>query len=1036
MLLIKRDGINILCFTAVTALSLPALRWYTRHCDFMSISQSIEDSGGYTEDFYSVTENKYYTEGEVGCLFRNKSERDFSIITFNIESLPKHFDEFEHTLDKMKTNIDIIGVTETKITDKVNSYYHPNLKGYKFYHSRSSTTHGSAGVFIHKSLNVNKRNDLDISIPGMFETVWLDIESSGEAKKCVIGIIYRHPGITEIPFFQRKLEKTLSSLNRSDTKYYLVGDFNVAVQDIDVQPNIEAFINMMFSNFCVNMINKPTRFPRGDQIARPSILDHFYTNHTESIREIGIMYNSITDHRPVFAIIGEKLNRKNKKDDIYVRDYKNFNREAFNRSLSNFTYNSYDNLDTKVAKLQSFIVKCIDTHIPLKKLSLKEKRFYSKPWISSGIKTSINRRNRLCKLSRINCPNQRERRRSFNKYKKKLEKIMFVAKSKFYRKKIEKCKANCKALWKVINEITSRKKKVQTFMKKLKLPDGRIIIDPTMIVNELNSFFVNVGPNLASKISESSKSFNSYLRNGPSESFVLFPTDVMETFKTINSFSFSNTEDPNKITPKIFKLGAEGLAPILSPLVNECFAKGYFPNSLKTAKVITIFKEGETDDPGNYRPISITSTISKLIEKLVKKRLLKFLHKHDILSIYQYGYRTNHSTSHAMLNVSENILDNIDKGKNTISIFLDLSKGFDCVNHKILLEKLKFYGIRGLALDFFKSYLTDRQQYTVVNGTMSCLQTILCGVPQGSVLGPLLFLIYTNDICHATNFLICLFADDTCLQISHSNLQRLATICNTELVKIDDWFRANLLTTNEKKASKYILTKSNSLVWRGDQQLINIKMGNTTLEQVDEMKYLGVYIDSALTWNSHINYLSKILSRSAGIFSKLRYYVDRATILKTYHSLFNSHLQYGILCWGATSAENINRIQVLQNKAIRNITKAPMFSRLDNHYLNLRLLKVQDLFKLEVIKFMHNHHNSISPDYFVNFFQKVNRSHAHSTRASNSEKYVIKACRTSKGQRSIKYSGPKFWNDLPNYLINLSKNKLKNDYKSYVFASY
>ena len=470
--------------------------------------------------------------------------------------------------------------------------------------------------------------------------------------------------------------------------------------------------------------------------------------------------------------------------------------------------------------------------------------------------------------------------------------------------------------------------------------------------------------------------------------------------------------------------------------MNECFAKGYFPNSLKTAKVITIFKEGETDDPGNYRPISITSTISKLIEKLVKKRLLKFLHKHDILSIYQYGYRTNHSTSHAMLNVSENILDNIDKGKNTISIFLDLSKGFDCVNHKILLEKLKFYGIRGLALDFFKSYLTDRQQYTVVNGKMSCLQTILCGVPQGSVLGPLLFLIYTNDICHATNFLICLFADDTCLQISHSNLQRLATICNTELVKIDDWFRANLLTTNEKKASKYILTKSNSLVWRGDQQLINIKMGNTTLEQVDEMKYLGVYIDSALTWNSHINYLSRILSRSAGIFSKLRYYVDRATILKTYHSLFNSHLQYGILCWGATSAENINRIQVLQNKAIRNITKAPMFSRLDNHYLNLRLLKVQDLFKLEVIKFMHNHHNSISPDYFVNFFQKVNRSHAHSTRASNSEKYVIKACRTSKGQRSIKYSGPKFWNDLPNYLINLSKNKLKNDYKSYVFASY
>jgi len=172
-------------------------------------------------------------------------------------------------------------------------------------------------------------------------------------------------------------------------------------------------------------------------------------------------------------------------------------------------------------------------------------------------------------------------------------------------------------------------------------------------------------------------------------------------------------------------------------------------------------------------------------------------------------------------------------------------------------------------------------------------------------------------------------------------------------------------------------------------------MGNTILEQVDEMTYLGVIIDKNLTWKSQTDNLCKKLSRSAGIFSKLRYFVDKTTLLKTYHTIFNSHLQYAILCWGATSSTNINRIQVLQNKAVRNITKAPIFTRLDFLYLNLRILKVQDLHKLEVIKFMHSHHHGLVPSFFSSFFQKVNRSHNRTTRNATSSNYTVKWCRTS-----------------------------------------
>ena len=555
---------------------------------FMSISQSFHESEGYAEDFFSISENKYYTEAEVGDIFRNKNEGDLATITFNIESLPLHFDELEYTLGKMESKIDIIGITETKISDVVNAHYHPNLEGYTFYDTQSSTTKGGAGVFIHNSLSITERTDLDFSIPGLFETVWLDIETSSAHKKVVVGIIYRHPGYTDIPFFTRELEKTLSLLNRSESKYYLCGDFNVALQNIDDKANIEFFVNMMYSNYCVNMINKPTRFPRGAQPGGPSILDHFYTNHTETVKEIGIMLNDITDHRPIFAIIGEKSRRKDIKGDIYVRDYSNFDINAYNVSLSQFSYCVTDNLDTKITKLQTHIAKCVNDHIPLKKLTNKDKRFLGKPWISKSIKVSIERRKKLYRLSQVNHPNQRTRITTYNKYKKKLEKILFLAKSKFYRKKIAECKANSKALWRVINQITSRKKKAKTTIEKLTLSGNKVVTDPSSIANELNSFFVNVGPNLASKLPRSTQHYKSYLRNSPVESFILLPTNSEEVLANIKTFSNSNSLDPHNISSKNVKLGAESLSPIFTPFINECFAEGYFPKSLKIAKVTTI----------------------------------------------------------------------------------------------------------------------------------------------------------------------------------------------------------------------------------------------------------------------------------------------------------------------------------------------------------------------------------------------------------------------------------------------------------------
>ena len=994
-------------------------------------------------DMLNTDENEYYSYAKLKNVISQNPEKALTIMSLNISSLPRHFNGLCTALNFLNFKPDIIGITETKITEKKNTYYQPYIKDYRYLPSPLSTSVcGSAGVFIKDSFDIDLRKDLDISVPGLFETVWFDINSNNNNrnKKITIGLVYRHPGVTDIPFFERRLEKNMSKLNCSNSNFYIFGDFNVNCLRYNEIPNIRSFVDMMHSNSAVNLVNKPTWYPIGAQRGRPSLLDHFYTNRVETVHNIGILANDISGSSGHFAVVAT-ISANAKKTKIqniypYIRSFRDFNLEDFNASLRDFQDNVGDNLDTRFEKLNAHILSCINKHIPLRKRTRKEMQFALKPWITYGLKKSILKRNRLFRLSHVSHPNRPTRVSKYNKYKKTLEKALFAAQCNYYSNKIIECQNRSKALWKVINEITRRKKKSNTFLRKLKMENGRLIENPAEIANALNEYFINVGPNLAEKLSPSNTTFESYLNenDSPNNSFYISATCPLEILDIINSFSASTCEDPVSISPKIFKMCATPLSVILAKMINQCFLNGHFPKSLKVAKVIPIFKDGDEGVLGNWRPISITPCISKVIERIVKKRLVSFLKKHEILSKYQFGYRALHSTTHAILNICDNIISNFDAKKHTVSIFLDLSKGFDCVNHQILLKKLYYYGIRGVALKFFESYLHERKQYTFVNGVRSNWLTVLCGVPQGSVLGPLLFLLYTNDLANSTNFSTNLFADDTCLSLSGNNLQELNRQCNVESGLVENWFRANKLTTNSKKASKFLLSRYNNI--RANRiSSFRIKMGNIELERVKSVKYLGVMLDEGVTWSEQIDFLATKLSRSAGIFSKLRYYLNTKVLIEMYHALFNSHLQYAILCWGSTTSTNLNRLQILQNRAIRNITKSPRFFRLNNHYLNLRILKVRDLYNLEVAKFMHGHFHQTLPVCFSSFF-KENDSHDHYTRSRSRRNYLAVNCRSARGQKSIKYHGPIIWNEIPTSCRNSSKYSFKKQYKEYIFSRF
>jgi hypothetical protein len=372
-----------------------------------------------------------------------------------------------------------------------------------------------------------------------------------------------------------------------------------------------------------------------------------------------------------------------------------------------------------------------------------------------------------------------------------------------------------------------------------------------------------------------------------------------------------------------------------------------------------------------------------------------------------------------------NITNSLEEKETTLSIFLDLSKAFDTINHDILLRKLAFYGIRGMALDWFKSYLTNRTQFVSYGGCSSTSKLIECGIPQGSVLGPLLFIIYTNDLPNCLNYAkTILFADDTTVYMSSKDEIKLFHNMNTDLTHLTDWFYANKLSLNASKTNylKFtnILYKNNAAHYNNH---LNIKLANQVIIEAKSTKFLGIQIDNKLKWDTHINYTKQKLTRSLYALNRLKHTLQRKSLKLLYYSFIYPYLNYGILLWGAAFNKYLTPLIRLQKKAVRIVSGANYNDSTKPIFINLEILKLEDIYKLEISKYVYRCILKLLPLSMQNIFTLASDTHNRITRQTTTLKLRVTKPRIITTKQCSTYMGPFIWNSLPNNLY-LNKNVL------------
>lgn len=883
-------------------------------------------------------------------------KKDLTIFSQNIRSIYSNFDDCILSLNSLTFNPDIIIMTECRLDP---GKHIPHLNNYSFYFTTCSLNQNDGVVVYIKNTLKHTVKEIKLIHASCLELETLDT---------IIFCIYRSPSNTNASAFIDSLCSHIETINTTNS-IVIAGDININIAPKQEERHQEYQNRIQYLNkLSVLGILAGHTIPTREN----SCLDHFMIKlNTKKLKaSIAVLGTTITDHFSTLLVIKKVKFCSNKKKNKIMIDYESALKHLEKQNISELLYSHDPNL------VVNRLIEKIGTSIKenTQVIPVSNAQVILKPWITDGLLRCIKNRNKLQKKCKKEPHNEIDKI-IYKRYRNYCNKLIKKVKRQYDKELLANSVSNNKTLWKNIKYITYTNKNKNSNVELLNIKS-----DPVECANTVNDYFAQIGKNLASALMRPPEALMPALEplhtntSHQLSSFVLLPTDCDEVNSILMSLKNDSAPGWDNIHTVFLKKAKYLIVPIITHLTNLCFETGKFPTALKKSIITPVLKGGDREEVSNYRPISVLPAISKVLEKLLNTRLLKYLKKYNIISKSQFGFQQGKSTEDAVSALSSLVVEQLDKSKKCLGVFLDLKKAFDTVSVPILLRKLESIGIRGTSLDLFQSYLTNRVQKVKIGKVLSEEAEISYGVPQGSVLGPTLFLIYVNDLCNAKipHAQLFSYADDTAVIFTADTWESVKDHTERGLSQIAKWLRFNLLTLNIQKTkfvcfSIYTNTQPNDpfdiLIHECESDGNDKNCHCRKIEKVNQIKYLGVILDSRISWYPHVEYLSSKVRKLVWIFKTLRHVTPRISevelapskilLITIYIALVQSVLTYCITLWGGAGKTKFLELE----RAQRCLLKVMLFKKIrfptESLYQLSHVLSVRKLYILHCILKLH-----------------------------------------------------------------------------------
>jgi hypothetical protein len=920
-------------------------------------------------DQINIIKHSHYYDNNNFNLILNSKHNCFSILSTNIQSLNAKMDELTIFINDLKTQnfeFSAICLQESWLSDN-DPINHLSLDNYVLINQgKSCSSKGGVAIYLHNKFTYDTKMTLNSS------TVWegqvIQVSKGGLKLPIIIANIYRPPKNLNDNYkqFINEFTPTLNALEKINSDVIITGDFNIDLLKINDREVFSDFFDMLTVNSFYPKITLPTRFSN----KHGTLIDNIFCklSHNTLNTTSGILTKRFSDHQPYFTFLNDIFHNDTPPKFIKTNTYSLESIQKFQNDLKSANIlNKIDSTHTADPNsnyniLHDTIEVAKNKYLFSKKTKFNKHKHKKTKWITKGLIKSIHYRDNLYKTLKCkdtDSPEYAALNTYFKDYNRSIKKCIRFLKQDYYKACFHKFKDDIRNTWKTINDILHKTKKQKLFPDIFDDSKDKIT-DKLEIANKFNRFFTSVGSSLANEIKYSgNKCYKDFLNKKYTNKFKFKKIDKEYLTNLINEMTPKTSCGCDGISMKLLKSIQYILIEPLLVIINQTLNTGIFPDKLKIAKVNPIYKKDDNTKFTNYRPISLLPAISKIFEKVIYNQLYAFFQNESLFYSSQYGFRKKHSTELAALEIVDRLITKMDKQETPLNIYLDLSKAFDTIDHKILKNKLEYYGIEGISLNLFSSYLNNRKQYVEFENTDSQVLDITTGVPQGSILGPLLFIIYINDMANVSDiFHSVIYADDTTLTSVLSSFETNKTAetnINNELAKISTWLKVNKLSLNIKKTKYMIFHTTQKQITQ-----LSLKIDGTDINRVKEFNFLGLIINENLNWKTHSEKVSNSISKTIGILNRLKHFLPLNIKTTLYNSLILSHINYCLLVWGYDHT----RMKKLQKRAIRTLTVSKYNAHTEPLFKSLNLLKIEDMLKIQQLKFYFKYSHNQLPMYF------------------------------------------------------------------------